>query len=96
MAKAAFSKKRVHINSTMDVEFRNKLVKHYIWSTAFLWCWKLGTLGSTLDTPGKSWNEVPEEDRDQLDRHVRNEEVLQYLESQGAEEYPTWNKQTEG
>jgi len=34
MAKAAFSKKRVLFTSALDLEFRKKLVKCYIWSIA--------------------------------------------------------------
>jgi hypothetical protein len=34
MAKAAFNKKRVLSTSTLDLEFRKKLVKCCIWSTA--------------------------------------------------------------
>jgi hypothetical protein len=34
MAKAAFSKKKAHFISTLDLELRKKLVKCYIWSIA--------------------------------------------------------------
>jgi hypothetical protein len=34
MAKAAFNKKRALFTSTLDLEFRKKLVKCYIWSIA--------------------------------------------------------------
>jgi hypothetical protein len=34
MAKAAFNKKRTHFTSTLDLEWRKKLVKCYIWSIA--------------------------------------------------------------
>jgi hypothetical protein len=33
MAKAAFNKKKTLFTSTMDLNFRKKLVKYYIWST---------------------------------------------------------------
>jgi len=35
MAKAAFNKKRVLFTSTLGLKLRRKLVKCYIWSTAF-------------------------------------------------------------
>jgi hypothetical protein len=34
MAKAAFNKKRTFFTSTLDLEFRKKLVKCYVWSIA--------------------------------------------------------------
>ena len=34
MAKAAFNNKKNPFTSTLDLEFRKKLVKYYIWSTA--------------------------------------------------------------
>jgi hypothetical protein len=34
IAKAAFNKKRAVFTSTLDVKFRKKLVKCYIWSVA--------------------------------------------------------------
>jgi hypothetical protein len=34
MAKAAFNKKRTLFTSTLDLEFRKKLVKCYFWSIA--------------------------------------------------------------
>jgi len=35
MAKAAFNKKRALFTSTLELKLRKKLVKCYIWSTAF-------------------------------------------------------------
>jgi len=35
MAKVAFNKKRSRFTSTVDLKLRKKLVKCYIWSTAF-------------------------------------------------------------
>jgi len=34
MAKAAFSKKKTLFTSTLDLEFRKKIIKCYIWSIA--------------------------------------------------------------
>jgi hypothetical protein len=34
MAKAAFNKKRILLNSTLDLELKKKLVKCYVWSIA--------------------------------------------------------------
>jgi hypothetical protein len=60
MAKAAFSKKRAHFTSTLDLELRKKLVKCYIWSIA---------LYGAAETSGKFLNVVLEKDgEDQLDQ----------------------------
>ena len=47
MAKAAFNKKRALFTSTLDLEFRRKLVKCYIWSIALCGAetWELRKLG---------------------------------------------------
>jgi hypothetical protein len=55
---------------------------------------KLGRFGSRSETPGKFWYVVLEKDgEDQLDRAC--EKWRSIIQSQGAMEYPTWNKQTE-
>jgi len=47
------------------------------------------------ETPGKFWNVVLEKDGEvQLDRSCEKLRSITY--SQGAEDYPAWNKQTEG
>jgi len=57
--------------------------------------WNLDASSSRLETPGKFWDVVLEKDvKDQLDRSC--EKWRSIAESQGAEEYPTWNKETEG
>jgi len=38
MAKAAFSKKKTLFTSKLELNLREKLIKCYIWSMAFLWC----------------------------------------------------------
>ena len=62
---------------------------------SFMWCWNWDALGSRSETPGKFWDVVLEKDgKDQLDRLC--EKWRSITENQGAEEYPTWNKETEG
>ena len=59
-----------------------------------LWCWNLDAPGNRSETPGKFWNVVLEKDvEDYLDRLCEKKSVTS---SQWAEEYPTWNKKTEG
>ena len=51
--------------------------------------------GNRSETPGKFWNVVLEKDgEDKLDRSCEKWRSVTY--SQWAEEYPTWNKKTEG
>jgi len=88
MVKAAFNKKRAHFTSTLDLEFRKKLVKCYIWSIA-LYGAETGTLRAVDQKQLESfetwcWRRV---EKISWTDHVRNEEVL--LRGQGAEEYPT-------
>ena len=54
MAKAAFNKKRTLFTSILDLEWRKKLVKCYIWSIALYGAetWTLPS-GSRSETPGK-------------------------------------------
>ena len=62
---------------------------------SFIWCWNLDASGSRSETPGKFWDVVLEKDgKDQLDRLC--EKWRSITESQGAEEFPTWSKETEG
>jgi hypothetical protein len=77
----------------LDLNLRRKLVKCYVWSMAFLWCWNLDSSGSRSETPGNLWNVVMEKDwKDQLDRSCEKWRRVTY--SQWAKEYPTWNKKT--
>jgi len=56
---------------------------------------KLDASGSRSETPGKFWDVVLEKDgKDHLDRSC--EKWSSITKSQGAKEYPTWNKETEG
>ena len=54
MAKAAFNKKRTLFTSILDLEWRKKLVKCYIWSIALYGAetWTLPS-GNGSETPGK-------------------------------------------
>jgi hypothetical protein len=38
MTKLAFNMKKTLFTSKLDLNLRKKLVKCYIWSTAFVWC----------------------------------------------------------
>jgi len=91
IAKAAFNKNRAILTSTLKLEMKNMLVKCYLWSTAF-WGAETGTLRAVEQKKaGKFWNVVLEKDgEDQLGRSC--EKWRSVTESQGAEEYPTWNE----
>ena len=90
IAKAVFNKKRALFTSTLDLKLRKKLVKCYIWSIALCGAETLDASGSRSETPGKFWNVVLEKDgEDQLDLSCERWGIIQ---SQGAEEYSTWNK----
>jgi len=77
MVKAAFNKKIAFFTSTLDLEFRKKLVKCYIWSIA-LYGAETGTLRAVDQKHLESfemwcWRRV--ENISWTD-HMRNEEVL--------------------
>ena len=56
-----------------------------------VWCWNLDAPGNRSETPGKFWNVVLEKDgEDQLDWSC--EKWRSVTESQGGEEYRTYNK----
>jgi len=88
MAKAAFNKKRALITSTLDLKFRKKQAKCYIWSIALYGAeiWTLRTVDQKQLESFEMWCWRRVEKISWTD-HVRNEEVL--LTRQGAEEYPT-------
>jgi hypothetical protein len=74
----------------LDLNWRKKLVKCYIWSVALCGAetWMLS--GSRSETPGKLKNVVLEKDaEDHLDRSY--EKWWSVTDSQWAEEYPAWN-----
>jgi len=53
MAKAGFSKKRTLFTSKLDLNFRKKLIKCYIWSMALYGAKNLDASGSRSEIPGK-------------------------------------------
>jgi len=53
MAKVSFTKKRALFTSTLDLKLRMKLVKCYIWSTAFYGAETWDASSSRSETPGK-------------------------------------------
>ena len=68
MAKAAFNKKKTLFTSKLDLNFRKKLVKCYIWSMA-LYGAETWTLRATDQKYLESFEILLEEDgEDQLDR----------------------------
>jgi hypothetical protein len=74
----------------LDLNLRKKLVECYIWSIAFYGVGKWDTSKSRPEIPGKFRNVVLEKDgEDQLDRSCEKWESV--TESQGREEYPTYN-----
>jgi len=77
MAKAAFNKKMVLVTSTLDLKFRKKLVKRYIWSMA-LYCAETWTIRAVDQKHLESfemwcWGRM---EKISWTDHVRNEEVL--------------------
>jgi hypothetical protein len=91
MAKGAFNNKRAHFTSknVTGTEEETSKVLHLEYS--FIWCWKLDVSGSISETAEKFRNVVLEKNgEDQLDRSCEKWRSVTY--SQGAEEYPTWNK----
>jgi len=49
---------------------------------SFVWCWNLDTSESRSEMLGKFWNAVLHKDGDQLDGHVRNEEVSKRIKEE--------------
>jgi hypothetical protein len=78
MAKAAFNKKRTLFTSTLELEFRKKLVKCYIWSIALYGAetWTLQAVDRKHLESFEMWCRRRMEKISWTD-HVRNEEVLQ-------------------
>jgi len=85
MDKAAFNKKRALSTSTLDLEYRKKLVKRYIWSIALYGAetWTLRAVDQKHLESFEMWCWRRMEKISGPD-HVRN-----ITESQGTEEYPT-------
>jgi hypothetical protein len=94
MTKAAFNKEKNLFTRKLDLKLRKKLVKYYIWIIAFYGAktWTLRKVDQNYleSFEMRCWRrmEIIWTDR------VRNEEVLH--KSQGAEEYPTYNKKKKG
>jgi hypothetical protein len=83
MAKAAFNKKRALFPSTLDLKLRKKLVKCYIWSTAFFGAetWTLRTVDHKHLESFEIWCWRRMERIIWID-HVRNEDVLLTVKEQ--------------
>jgi hypothetical protein len=79
-AKSAFKKEKTHFASRLDLNLRKKLVKRYIWSTAFYSTesWILQKVDQKYLK--KFWNVVLEK-ISQTD-HVRNKELLHRTEEE--------------
>jgi len=82
-SKAAFNKKRTLFTSTMDLEFRKKLVKCYIWSIALYGTetWTLRAVDPKYLESFKLWCWRRMEKISWTD-HVRNKEVLLTVKDQ--------------
>jgi hypothetical protein len=88
MATAAFNKQRAVFTSILDLEWRKKVVKCYIWSIALYGAetWTLWAVDQEHLESFEMWCWRRKEKISQT-HHVSNEEIL--LKSQGAEDYPT-------
>jgi hypothetical protein len=77
MAKAAFNKKRTLFTSTLDLEFRKKLVKCYVWSIALYGAesWTLRAMDRKHLESFEMWCWRRMKKISWAD-HVKNEEVL--------------------
>ena len=77
MAKAAFNKKKTLFTSKLDLNLRKKLIKCYIWSTAFYGAetWTLRAADQKYLESFEMWCQRRMEMISRTD-HVRNEEVL--------------------
>ena len=83
MAKAAFSKKRALLTSTLDLELRERLVKCYIWSIALygVETWKIRTADQKYLESFEMWCWRRME-KVSWTEYVRNEEVLLRVKEQ--------------
>jgi hypothetical protein len=92
IAKAAFNKKNNLFTSKLELNLRKKLVKCYIWSIAFYGAqtWTLRKMDQKYLETFEMWCWRRMEKISWTDR-VRNEEVGPITQSQGGEEYPTYN-----
>jgi hypothetical protein len=83
MAKAAFNKKGALFTSTMDLEWRKKLVKCYIWSIALYGAetWTLRAVDQKNPEGFEMWCWRRMKKISWTDR-VRNEEVLLRIKEQ--------------
>ena len=61
--KAEFNKKTFFHQQT-GLKFKEQNSRKLALKHGFVWCWKLDTLESRLETPGKFWNGVLEKDED--------------------------------
>ena len=81
----------MHIHTYIQNMPKIQIYYNTVHYNSFIWCWNLDDSCSRSETPGKFWNVVLEKDgEDQLDRSCKKWGSITY--SQGAEEYPTWNK----
>jgi hypothetical protein len=83
MAKAAFIKKRAHLTSKMDSEFRDKLLKCCIWSIplygAEIWTFRARDQKHLETFKMWCWRRI---EKILWNDHVRNEEVLLRVKEQ--------------
>jgi hypothetical protein len=83
MATAAFNKKRALFISTLDLKFRKKLVKCYIWSIALygadIWTLRSVDQKHLESFEMRCWRRM---EKISWTEHVRNEEVLLRVKEQ--------------
>jgi hypothetical protein len=80
---------------TYKFKFKEETSKVLHLEHSFVWCWNVDTSESGSEVSRKFWNVVLEKNgEDQLDRSC--EKLRSIAQSQGGEEYPTYNKMKKG
>jgi hypothetical protein len=79
----------------IGLKFKEETSKVLHLEHCFVWCWNVDTSESRSEVSGEFWNVVLEKNgEDQLDRSC--EKLRSITQSQGWEEYPTYNKKKTG
>jgi hypothetical protein len=78
----------------LELKISKKLLKGYICSVNFVWCWNFDTAGHSSEKTGTFWKMVLEKDgEDQVDQ---SGEKLSNIWSQGGNKCSRWRYEKEG